>query len=215
MSKTERYTLAGRNGSFVLEGNMPHIPMSSFRVVTNKIQRKIAFFFTYYFYCLTDSVKYLRVLGVRIGDGCTIYTAPHNFGSEPWLIEIGNNVTICRGVLFITHDGASRIFRDHLPGSCLFGNRFGTILVHDNCFIGNNAILLPGIEIGPNSVVGAGSVVTKTVEPRTIVAGNPARMIRALDEYIETYPQRTLPLEATHRDVLRKELTSKLWGSER
>lgn len=173
--------------------------------------------------CQGDWVKYLRHLGARIGEGCSIYT----------------------------HDGTSRIFRDCLPGMNPFGNRFGAIVIHDNCFIpyfrltallppylvvwgkcktqhmgaktklaesriiGNNAILLPGIEIGPDPAVGAGSVVTKTVPPRTIVAGNPAHPIKALDEYIQNYFQRMIPLEAMDRQALRKELTTKPWGEER
>lgn len=48
-----------------------------------------------------------------------------------------------------------------------------------NCFIGGRSLILPGVEIGDNCVVGAGSIVTKSVPPRSIVAGNPARVIRS------------------------------------
>ncbi len=48
-----------------------------------------------------------------------------------------------------------------------------------NCFIGGRSLILPGVEIGDNCVVGAGSVVTKSVPPRSIVAGNPARVVRS------------------------------------
>jgi acetyltransferase-like isoleucine patch superfamily enzyme len=176
--------------------------------------RKLAFLLTYYIRCRADKVEYLRFLGARIGQGCSIYTAPHNFGTEPWLIEIGDGVTLGHDVQLITHDGASRLFRDRLPGMSPFGNRFGTIVIHYNCFIGNNAILLPGVEVGPDSVVGAGSVVTRTVPPRTIAAGNPARLIKTLDEYIEGYCQRMVSLGATDRNTLRRELTMQLWGHE-
>ncbi len=50
--------------------------------------------------------------------------------------------------------------------------------VGENCFIGGNSLILPGVEIGDNCVVGAGSVVTKSVPPRSVVAGNPAKVLR-------------------------------------
>ena len=179
------------------------------------LRKRLDFINTYYIKCRGDDNAYLRTLGVRIGRNCSIYTGPHNFGTEPWLVEIGDNVTMGQDVMFITHDGSSRLFRDRLPGMNPLGNRFGTIIIHDNCFIGNKAILLPGIQVGPESVVGAGSVVTKTVPPQTVVAGNPARPIKPLDEYIESYCQRMIPLEARDREALRAELTQKLWREKR
>lgn len=185
------------------------------RVVLDGVRRRLAFFVVYYVRCHASRIEYLRFLGARIGERCSIYTDPHNFGTEPWLVEIGDDITLGQGVQLITHDGTSRIFRDRLPEMSPFGNRFDTIVIRDNCFVGNNAILLPGVEIGPDSAVGAGSVVTRSVPPRTIVAGNPARPIKTLDEYVESYRQRMVPLEATDRDALRRELTAKLWGHER
>lgn len=51
--------------------------------------------------------------------------------------------------------------------------------IGENCFIGGQSLILPGVEIGDNCVVGAGAVVTKSVPPRSIVAGNPAQIIRS------------------------------------
>ena len=54
--------------------------------------------------------------------------------------------------------------------------------IADNVWIGGSAILLPGVKVGINSVVGAGAVVTRDVPPNTIVAGNPARVIREIEQ---------------------------------
>ena len=179
------------------------------------ILRRMDFMITFYIKCRGDDSAYLRHLGVRVGRNCSIYTRPHNFGTEPWLVEIGDNVTLGQDVMFINHDGASRLFRDLLNGMNPLGNRFGAIKIHDNSFIGNRTILLPGVQVGPEAVVGAGSVVTKTVPPHTVAAGNPARPIKTLDEYIESYSQRMIPLEARDREALRTELTQKIWGERR
>ncbi len=62
--------------------------------------------------------------------------------------------------------------------------KIGKIDIKENCFIGDSTIVLPNIKIGPNSIVGSGSVVTKDVPPNTIVARNPAKVITAVDKYL-------------------------------
>lgn len=162
-----------------------------------------------------SKIAYLRHLGVRIGVNSSIINGVLDFGDEPWLVEIGNRVTITRGVVFLTHDGSSRIFRHLIPEGSRFGNRFGPIRVLDNSFVGVNAILLPGVSIGPNSIVGAGSVVTNDVPAETVAAGNPARILSSLDEYSRRYRDRMIPIEATDRMHLRSELTRRFFGEER
>lgn len=181
-----------------------------------KIRSKFEYQWNYLIKCKGDKIRYLRSQGVRIGEGCDILCSAENFGSEPWLIEIGNNVTFCDGAVPLTHDAASRLFRKVNPDmNARYGNRFGTIRILDNCFIGINTLILPGITIGPNSVVGTGSVVTKNVAPGMVVAGNPAHEICTLEEYIERYRRKMIPLVAESREELRRELTRKLWGEER
>lgn len=120
---------------------------------------------------------FLRSQGASIGDNCRILI--RNLGSEPYLVHIGNHCTISGDVVFLTHDGATWVFTEELPSL----QRFGTIEILDNCFIGYGAILMPNIRIGPNSIVGAGAVVTKHVPPNTVVAGSPAKLICTLEEY--------------------------------
>lgn len=174
-----------------------------------------AYWFNYVFRFHGDKVNYLRWLGARIGADCSILNSVGGF-SEPWLIEIGDNVTIATGVLLITHDGGSRLFRHEIPGANpLFGNGFGTIVIHANCFIGANSIVLPNVVIGPNSILGAGSVLTKVVPPGYVYAGNPAHEISTLEEYRSKYVRAMMPVISTDRNALRKELTARLWGKQR
>jgi acetyltransferase-like isoleucine patch superfamily enzyme len=120
--------------------------------------------------------------GLKLGRDVRVIGKP-DFGSEPYLIEIGNHVTISSNVTFITHDGATWVFR-HLP-AYLGLQRFGRIVIGDNCFIGAGAIIMPGVSIGSNSVVGAGAVVTRSVPADSVVAGVPARRVCSYEEYVE------------------------------
>ncbi|NVK58101.1 MAG: acyltransferase [Alteromonadaceae bacterium] len=122
---------------------------------------------------------FARRLGVKIGSGCRILTG--SFGSEPFLITIGDNVTISHGTQFINHDGAAWLARDEL------GRRFAyrRIVIGDNCFVGANTILMPGVRLGNNVIVAAGSVVTKSVPDGVVVGGNPAHFIAGYQSYID------------------------------
>jgi len=128
-----------------------------------------------------EQIKYARSIGVEVGDNCR-FVSTSTFGSEPWLIKIGNHVNLSQ-VTFITHDGATWCFRD-IP-KYEYVIKYGKIEIKDNCFIGHGAIIMPGVTIGPNAAVGAGSIVTKDVRANTIVAGNPARYICNMEEYAE------------------------------
>lgn len=173
-----------------------------FRTLHEKILKNI------YYY--GRNIEYLRTQGMQIGENCEIYSW-FDGGTEPWLIRIGNNVTIAPGAIVITHDGASRLFRNKESiRNSKYGNKFGPIEILDNCFIGMNAIILPGVKIGPNSIVGSGSVVTKNVPDNVVFAGNPARKICTLDEYIKKYDKYPT-INSMNRNDLRKELTERFW----
>jgi acetyltransferase-like isoleucine patch superfamily enzyme len=125
-------------------------------------------------------VKIARKMGVKIGNNCLLFNS--GFGTEPYLISIGNHCGIAAGVDFITHDGGTFVFRENRK---FLGSKFGPIKIHDNSLIGINSIILPNVEIGPNSVVGAGSVVTKNVLANSVYAGNPAKYICSIEEYLD------------------------------
>lgn len=125
---------------------------------------------------------YARKIGVTIGQNCRLIGNP-NWGSEPWLIELGNHVEVSNNVVFVTHDGATWVFREQERYKDVI--RYGKIVIRDNCFIGTNSIILPGVTIGPNAIVGAGSLVRKDVEPNSVYAGSPAQKICSLEEFAE------------------------------
>ncbi len=118
----------------------------------------------------------MRQLGYHIGNNVYVagdITITQNFVFDRGTLTIGDRVSIAPKVIItlISHANASAI-RKYVPV------RMGGVKIEDDCWIGAGAIILNGITIGKGSVVGAGAVVTKDVEPYTIVGGNPARKIR-------------------------------------
>ena len=130
-------------------------------------------------YTNTTIAEYFRKQGAQIGENCVIVV--RSLGAEPYLVRIGNHVFISSGVFFHTHDGGVWIFREEIPDIRVYG----TIIIEDNCLIGQNAILLPNIRIGRNSIVGASSVVIADVPPGSIVMGVPARVFGSTHKYKE------------------------------
>lgn len=129
---------------------------------------------------ILNPVGYSRSLGMRVGKNCRILANPIKcFGSEPYLVTLGDYVTITSGVRFITHDGGVWIFRDKYPDAEVFGR----ITVGNNVFIGMNAIILPGVTIGDHCIIGAGAVVTQNIPSNYVAAGVPARCIKTTEEY--------------------------------
>lgn len=130
-------------------------------------------------YRKVNPIRAAKSEGVIIGDNCVIES--FNFGSEPYLISLGNHVEISTNVSFITHDGATWVLREQADYKDVL--RFGKIQIEDNVFIGHGAIILPNVTIGENTVIGAGSIVTKDIPANSIAAGNPARVISSYNRY--------------------------------
>lgn len=130
------------------------------------------------------NVSRARKQGVKVGENCRFFST--NFSTEPYLIEIGNHVTITEGVQFVTHDGGVWVFRESNPDIELFGN----IEIGNNVFIGLNSIILFNTVVGNNCIIAAGSIVKGNFSDNSIIAGVPAKVIGSINDYFEKNKQR-------------------------
>ena len=97
--------------------------------------------------------------------------------SHCWLITIGNNVTIAPRAHILAHDASTKDFLNY--------TKIGKVKIGNNVFIGAESVILPNISIGDNVVIGANSTVTKDIPSNSVYAGNPAKFICTIEEYIE------------------------------
>lgn len=114
--------------------------------------------------------------GAKIGQNCKI--SSHSFICEGVTIE--DNVFVAHGVMFINDiypraTNPQGALQTEADWKCI------PTLIKKGASLGSNATILAGVTVGENAIVGAGSVVTKDVPPNTIVAGNPARIIRKIE----------------------------------
>lgn len=120
--------------------------------------------------------------GMKIGNGVnfprsTWIDIPHCF-----LISIGDNCGFGANCAILAHDA--------MPNEYIDATRIAKIIIHESCHFGMGTIILPGVEIGPYSVVGAGSVVNRDIPARSVAFGNPARVICTLDEFLDKHKER-------------------------
>lgn len=102
--------------------------------------------------------EYLKEKCYYMGENVSIYT---DGISDPYLVAIYDNVNVASGVVFINHDVSVYNMSRLLDGILL--DKVGPIILKENCMIGAYSILMPGITVGRNSVIAAGSTVTKNV----------------------------------------------------
>lgn len=129
-----------------------------------------------------DFNEILRSSGIRIGQG-TIFYNPNSMTIDrerPWMLQIGEYCKITKGVTILTHDYSRSVLRRY-SGEII--GEAGETIIGNNVFIGMNSIILMGTHIGNNVIVGAGSVISGNIPDNCVVAGNPARIIRTIDEH--------------------------------
>lgn len=104
---------------------------------------------------------------------------------HPELISIHDNVMIGSGTILTVHDAVHTVLNRAELSDGKFEEYVGCIEIMENTFIGANTIVLGGVRIGPNAIVGAMSLVNKDVAPGTVVGGVPAKPISTFDKMVE------------------------------
>jgi acetyltransferase-like isoleucine patch superfamily enzyme len=115
---------------------------------------------------LAARLAYFRkVLKMDLDPGCKISLKANLDRTNPTGVHIGEGTYVAFGVVVLAHDMSRAIHVDTWIGR--------------NCFVGAHAIIMPGVRIGDECIIGAGSVVTKDVPSHSIVGGNPARVLKS------------------------------------
>lgn len=136
-------------------------------------------------------IEHLKRIGVKVGDDVVLFR-PMNTTIDtqnPHLLKIGNHVMITGPVTILTHDYSWSVLKRKYGE--ILGNQQETVL-EDNIFIGWGATILAGSHIGPNSIIGAGSIVSGNLEGNAVYAGNPARKIMSIEDYYEKRKKKQL-----------------------
>ena len=124
---------------------------------------------------------------MKIGERVRVYEATKTYIDEtrPWLISIGNDVVIARGVTILTHGYDWCVLaemHDTVLGSA------GEVRIGNNVFIGMDSMILKGVHVGNNVIIGANSLVNKDIPDNSVAVGNPAKVVMSIDDY---YAKRT------------------------
>jgi maltose O-acetyltransferase len=110
---------------------------------------------------------------------------PHSTWIDPdycFLISIGDHCGFGEECLILAHDAQMDEFID--------AARIGRVVIHSSCHFGSRTVVLPGVEIGPRTIVGANSVVSRSLPPDTVCAGTPARVVCSLEDYLAKHRAR-------------------------
>ena len=118
----------------------------------------------------------LRARGMTIGRDVWLPDSTWVDTDHCYLITIGDHCGFGDGCLLLAHDAQMDEFLD--------AARLGRVTIHESCHIGARTVILPGVEIGPRTIVGAGSVVSRSLPADSVCAGNPAKVICTLEEYL-------------------------------
>ena len=123
-----------------------------------------------------SGIDQLIAKGMTVGRKCSIQEGVVFDESYCWLISIGDHVTLAPFAYLLAHDASMIKSLGHA--------RIGRARIEDGVFVGARALILPGVTIGRNSIIGAGSIVTRSIPPDVVAAGNPARVVCDLATFV-------------------------------
>lgn len=125
----------------------------------------------------SDPVSRLKKEGLVVGSHFQILDDVIIDRHHCWHITIGNHVTLAPRVHILAHDASTKRFLNY--------TKIGKVSIGDYVFIGASAIILPGVCIGSNVIIGAGSVVVGDIPNDVVAAGNPAKIVCTIDEFVK------------------------------
>lgn len=126
------------------------------------------------------NLEICKARGMKVGKNFNMPDKVY-FGTEPFLIEIGDNVNIAAGVRFVNHGGTTTLLR-RLPGY-EDARIFGRIKIGNNCTIGLNCVITQDVKIGDNCILGANSVLSQSMPDNSVFIGNPAQFLCTIEDY--------------------------------
>lgn len=123
------------------------------------------------------TLERLMEQGLELGDHVLVADPILIDPSFPWLVAIGDRSTLGPGVEVLAHDAA---MQPHLGYT-----KLARTVIGRDVYIGARTIVLPGVTIGDESIIGAGSIVREDVPPRSLAVGSPAVVIGPVEEYLQ------------------------------
>ena len=147
-------------------------------------------------------VEFLRKKGAEIGNNVIMNCQTSAFGTEPYLISVGNDCLFACGLKINTHDGAVSVLNNlnYFDGKRM--DKMARVKIGNNVYTGTDVTIMPGVTIGDNCIIGSGAVVTRDIPSNSVAVGVPAKVVKTIDEYYQSalerglfYPTKGMPYE--------------------
>lgn len=139
-----------------------------------------------------SKIEYLREKGAVIGDNTKLNCGVAAFGTEPYLITVGDKCLFAAGLRIFTHDGGVTVLNQlgYFDGERM--DKIAPVKIGDNVYIGTGAMIMPGVTIGSNVIIGAGAIVSRDIPDNCVAVGVPAKPIKTIEEYYKSAKEKDL-----------------------